>query len=104
VGQPGASPRIVSISWGRMEVDGLGVGKDFKRAAQPFAVEQVSSGQLVRSLVCRRWAIDSRYRLSAPSPSRAWTRAAVSHLGENVAAAAIKLTPAEVAAVTAKAG
>ena len=23
-------PRIVQISWGRMEVDGLGVGKDFK--------------------------------------------------------------------------
>ena len=24
------SPRIVAISWGRMEVEGLGVGKDFK--------------------------------------------------------------------------
>lgn len=24
------SPRIVSISWGRMEVEGLGVGRDFK--------------------------------------------------------------------------
>jgi hypothetical protein len=24
------SPRIVSISWGRMEVDGLEPGKDFK--------------------------------------------------------------------------
>jgi hypothetical protein len=24
------SPRIVRISWGRMEVEGLGVGKDFK--------------------------------------------------------------------------
>lgn len=24
------SPRITHISWGRMEVDGLGVGKDFK--------------------------------------------------------------------------
>ena len=29
--QPGArSPRITHISWGRMEVDGLGTGKDFK--------------------------------------------------------------------------
>jgi hypothetical protein len=28
--QAGGSPRIVSISWGRMEVDGLGSGKDFK--------------------------------------------------------------------------
>src|ERR1041385_6593073 len=25
-----ASPKILSVSWGRMEVDGLGVGKDFK--------------------------------------------------------------------------
>lgn len=25
-----SSPRILSISWGRMEVEGLGVGKDFK--------------------------------------------------------------------------
>lgn len=24
------SPRILSLSWGRMEVEGLGVGKDFK--------------------------------------------------------------------------
>jgi hypothetical protein len=24
------SPKILSVSWGRMEVDGLGVGKDFK--------------------------------------------------------------------------
>lgn len=24
------SPRITHISWGRMEIDGLGVGKDFK--------------------------------------------------------------------------
>ena len=24
------SPKILSISWGRMEVEGLGVGKDFK--------------------------------------------------------------------------
>jgi hypothetical protein len=24
------SPRILDLSWGRMEVDGLGVGKDFK--------------------------------------------------------------------------
>jgi len=24
------SPRIVSVSWGRIEVEGLGVGKDFK--------------------------------------------------------------------------
>ncbi|MFC4063429.1 Mth938-like domain-containing protein [Actinoplanes subglobosus] len=24
------SPRILSIAWGRMEVEGLGVGKDFK--------------------------------------------------------------------------
>ena len=24
------SPRIVSLSWGRMEIDGLGTGKDFK--------------------------------------------------------------------------
>jgi len=24
------SPRIINLSWGRMEVDGVGVGKDFK--------------------------------------------------------------------------
>jgi hypothetical protein len=30
VGLPGASPKIVHISWGVMEVEGLGVGKDFK--------------------------------------------------------------------------
>jgi len=24
------SPRIVRISWGRMEIEGLGAGKDFK--------------------------------------------------------------------------
>jgi hypothetical protein len=26
----GRSPRILEISWGRMTVDGLGIGKDFK--------------------------------------------------------------------------
>ncbi|MDZ7749249.1 MAG: Mth938-like domain-containing protein [Halofilum sp. (in: g-proteobacteria)] len=26
----GASPRIASVAWGRMAVDGLGTGKDFK--------------------------------------------------------------------------
>ena len=30
VGQRNRSPRILEISWGRMEVEGLGVGKDFK--------------------------------------------------------------------------
>jgi hypothetical protein len=30
VDQLGASPKILSVSWGRMEVEGLGVGKDFK--------------------------------------------------------------------------
>src|SRR2546423_15243758 len=30
VDQPAASPTIVSVAWGRMEVAGLGVGKDFK--------------------------------------------------------------------------
>ena len=30
VRQEKRSPRIVRISWGRMEVEGLGVGKDFK--------------------------------------------------------------------------
>ena len=25
-----SSPKILSVSWGRMEVDGIGVGKDFK--------------------------------------------------------------------------
>ncbi len=25
-----SSPRILAVSWGRMEVEGLGVGKDFK--------------------------------------------------------------------------
>lgn len=24
------APRVVSVSWGRMEIEGLGVGKDFK--------------------------------------------------------------------------
>ena len=28
--QPAASPTIVSVAWGRMEVAGIGVGKDFK--------------------------------------------------------------------------
>jgi hypothetical protein len=28
--QAGRSPRIATISWGRMEVEGLGSGKDFK--------------------------------------------------------------------------
>jgi hypothetical protein len=28
--QPARSPRITHVSWGRMEVDGLGSGKDFK--------------------------------------------------------------------------
>jgi hypothetical protein len=28
--EPAASPRIDHISWGRMEVEGLGTGKDFK--------------------------------------------------------------------------
>jgi hypothetical protein len=28
--QPPASPTIVSIAWGRMEIAGLRVGKDFK--------------------------------------------------------------------------
>ena len=28
--ESGRSPRILGISWGRMEVEGLGVGKDFK--------------------------------------------------------------------------
>ena len=28
--EPQASPRISTISWGRMEVEGLGEGKDFK--------------------------------------------------------------------------
>jgi hypothetical protein len=27
---PETSPRIVALSWGRMEVDGIGAGKDFK--------------------------------------------------------------------------
>jgi len=30
VDQVRPSPRIVDISWGRMEVEGLGVGKDYK--------------------------------------------------------------------------
>jgi hypothetical protein len=30
VDQLGAAPKIVSISWGRIEVEGLGVGKDYK--------------------------------------------------------------------------
>lgn len=25
-----SSPRIVNLSWGRMEIDGVGIGKDFK--------------------------------------------------------------------------
>jgi hypothetical protein len=29
-GEPTRSPRILSISWGRMDVEDLGVGKDFK--------------------------------------------------------------------------
>ena len=28
--QAARSPRVLDISWGRMEVEGLGVGKDFK--------------------------------------------------------------------------
>jgi hypothetical protein len=28
--EPTRSPRVLDISWGRMEVEGLGVGKDFK--------------------------------------------------------------------------
>ena len=28
--RPGRSPRIRAVSWGRMEVEGLGRGKDFK--------------------------------------------------------------------------
>ena len=28
--EPDRSPKVVSISWGRMEVDGLAPGKDFK--------------------------------------------------------------------------
>ena len=27
---PARSPRITHVSWGRMDVDGLGTGKDFK--------------------------------------------------------------------------
>ena len=30
MGQSGRSPRILEISWGRMQVEGLGTGKDFK--------------------------------------------------------------------------
>jgi hypothetical protein len=30
VKQDKRSPRIIQVSWGRMEVEGLGVGKDFK--------------------------------------------------------------------------
>lgn len=30
MGTDARSPRILGISWGRMEVEGLGVGKDFK--------------------------------------------------------------------------
>jgi hypothetical protein len=28
--QAGRSPRILAVSWGRMDVEGLGVGKDYK--------------------------------------------------------------------------
>lgn len=28
--QPRTSPRILNLSWGRMEIDGVGAGKDFK--------------------------------------------------------------------------
>ena len=28
--EEGRSPKILDLSWGRMDVDGLGVGKDFK--------------------------------------------------------------------------
>jgi hypothetical protein len=28
--RPARSPRITHVSWGRMEVEGIGVGKDFK--------------------------------------------------------------------------
>src|SRR5215813_10752590 len=28
--EPGRSPRVLELSWGRMDVEGLGVGKDFK--------------------------------------------------------------------------
>ena len=30
MGQQKPSPRILAVSWGRMEVEGLGAGKDFK--------------------------------------------------------------------------
>jgi hypothetical protein len=30
MGKPGRSPRVTHVSWGRIEVEGLGVGKDFK--------------------------------------------------------------------------
>jgi hypothetical protein len=30
MGSGGSSPKIIDISWGRMEVEGLGTGKDFK--------------------------------------------------------------------------
>jgi len=37
MGQGERSPKIVEVSWGRMEVAGLGVGKDYKAVPRWWA-------------------------------------------------------------------